>query len=153
MLAENKKRMKEVREKTVTILEGMLTSQKLVLRALEDCDNQSAASLKAPLKGIGKKVEEIDHLILTILARYTPEARDLREMVAFIKITSSLLRIATNEKNYIKNMDICNPHTTGYQGVDHRFTPHKQVYGQGDRIYDRDGQGDGRSGTAQRACR
>ena len=43
--------------------------------------------------------------------RYSPEARDLREMVAFLKITSSLQRISTNEKNYIKNMKICNPKT------------------------------------------
>ena len=51
----------------------------------------------------------IDNLILTIFALYTPEARDLREMVAFLKITSALQRIANNEKNYIKNMAICNP--------------------------------------------
>jgi len=61
------------------------------------------------LKSIGKKVTDIDNLILTIFALYTPEARDLREMVAFLKITSALQRIATNEKNYIKNMAICNP--------------------------------------------
>ena len=30
-------------------------------------------------------------------------------MIAFLKITSALQRIATNEKNYMKNMSICNP--------------------------------------------
>jgi len=46
---------------------------------------------------------------LKIFALYTPEASDLREMVAFLKITSALQRIATNEKNYMKNMEVCNP--------------------------------------------
>jgi len=32
-------------------------------------------------------------------------------MVAFLKITSSLQRIATNEKNYIKKMSICTEET------------------------------------------
>jgi len=112
MLPENREKIKEVREKTVEILENLLISQKLVLQALEECDEKSYAQTKAPLKGIAQKVDEIDQLVIVILARYTPEARDLREMVAFLKITDSLLRIATNEKNYIKNMEICNPETT-----------------------------------------
>jgi len=111
MLAENREKIKEVREKTVEILENLLISQKLVLQALEECDEKSYAQTKAPLKGIAQKVDEIDQLVIVILARYAPEARDLREMVAFLKITDSLLRIATNEKNYIKNMEICNPET------------------------------------------
>ena len=112
MLPENREKIKEVREKTVEILENLLISQKLVLQALEECDEKSYAQTKAPLKGIAQKVDEIDQLVIVILARYAPEARDLREMVAFLKITDSLLRIATNEKNYIKNMEICNPETT-----------------------------------------
>ena len=111
MLPENRKRMQEVRDRTTEILNDLLVSQKLVLQALEECDDKSYEQTKIPIKGISKKVEEIDNLILVILSRYSPEARDLREMVAFIKITSALLRIATNEKNYIKNMRICNPGT------------------------------------------
>ncbi|HFS82544.1 MAG TPA: hypothetical protein ENK71_01110 [Epsilonproteobacteria bacterium] len=111
MLVENREKIKEVREKTVEILENLQISQKLVLQALEECDEKSYAQAKAPLKGIAQKVDEIDQLVIVILARYAPEARDLREMVAFLKITDSLLRIATNEKNYIKNMEICNPET------------------------------------------
>jgi len=82
-----------------------------VLQALSDCDEKSYEQTKVPLKGINSKVEEIDQLIVAVLVRYSPEAKDLREMVAFLKITSSLQRIATNEKNYIKNMKICNPET------------------------------------------
>lgn len=111
MLHKNEEKLQEVRDKTTEVLNDLLISQKLVLQALEECDEKSYGQTKVPLKGIGKKVDEIDQLIITIFARYSPEARDLREMVAFLKITYSLKRIATNEKNYIKNMKICNPLT------------------------------------------
>ena len=109
MLTKNEEKLAEVRERTVEILNDLTISQKLALQALETCDSKSFEQVKVPLKSIGKKVTDIDNLILTIFALYTPEARDLREMVAFLKITSALQRIATNEKNYIKNMAICNP--------------------------------------------
>ncbi len=109
MLTKNEEKLEEVRERTVEIMEDLTISQKLALQALETCDSKSFEQVKVPLKTIEKKVADIDNLILTIFALYTPEARDLREMVAFLKITSALQRIANNEKNYIKNMAICNP--------------------------------------------
>lgn len=109
MLSKNEEKLVEVREKTAEIFEDLTISQKLALQALENCDSKSFEQVKVPLKMINKKVEDIDNLILTIFALYTPEASDLREMVAFLKITSSLQRIATNEKNYMRNMEICNP--------------------------------------------
>jgi phosphate transport system protein len=109
MLTKNEEKLAEVRERTVAILNDLTISQKLALQALETCDTESFDQVKIPLKMINKNVEDIDNLILTVFALYTPEAKDLREMVAFLKITSSLQRIATNEKNYMKNMAICNP--------------------------------------------
>lgn len=109
MLTKNEEKLAEVRERTVEILDDLTISQKLALQALETCDTKSFEQVKVPLKMINQKAHEIDNLILTVCALYTPEAKDLREMVAFLKITSSLQRIATNEKNYMKNMAICNP--------------------------------------------
>ncbi|MDQ7047744.1 MAG: PhoU domain-containing protein [Sulfurovum sp.] len=112
MLDKNKEKLGEVRARTVEILEDLTISQKLALQALEQCDSQSFEQVKVPLKQINKKADDIDNLILTVCALYSPEAKDLREMIAFLKITSSLQRIATNEKNYMKNMSICNPEST-----------------------------------------
>ena len=109
MLNKNEQKLREVREKTAEILEDLMISQKLALQAIEACDSKSFEQVKVPLKTINKKVDDVDNLILSIFALYSPEARDLREMVAFLKMTSSLQRIAMNEKNYIKNMEICNP--------------------------------------------
>ncbi len=99
----------QVRQKTVAVLEEMMISQKLALQALRACDEKGFEQANIPLNRIDKQVVEIDNLVLTIFARFSPEAKDLREMVAFLKITSSLQRIASNEVNYIKNMKVCNP--------------------------------------------
>lgn len=109
MLDINEEKLAEVRARTVDILEDLTISQKLALQALETGDDKSFEQVKVPLKQINKKADDIDNLILTVCALYSPEASDLREMIAFLKITSSLQRIATNEKNYMKNMGICNP--------------------------------------------
>ena len=109
MLDKNAEKLVEVRARTVEILDDLTISQKLALQALETCDSKSFEQVKVPLKSINKKADDIDNLILTVCALYSPEAKDLREMIAFLKITSALQRIATNEKNYMKNMAICNP--------------------------------------------
>lgn len=108
MLSKNEQRLAEVRKNTAEILEDLLISQRLVLHAIEECDPKSFDQVKIPLKTINKKVDDVDSLILKIFALYSPEASDLREMVAFLKITSNLQRIAINEKNYINNMEVCN---------------------------------------------
>ena len=108
MLERNKERIDEVREKTAEVLNDLMTSEKLLLQALEECDQESYDQAFIPHKKIGKRIEEIDSDIITVLSLYAPEAKDLREMVAFLKITSALKRIVNNLKNYIKNMDICN---------------------------------------------
>ncbi|MCW8821229.1 MAG: hypothetical protein OQK45_03300 [Sulfurovum sp.] len=109
MLTRNEQKLAEVRQKTAEVLEDLMISQKLALQAIENCDSKSFEQVKVPLKTINQKVEDVDNLILSIFALYSPEAKDLREMVAFLKITSSLQRIAINERNYMKNMEICNP--------------------------------------------
>lgn len=109
MLSKNEEKLAEVRARTISVLEDLTIFQKLALQALEACDSKSYEQASMPLKMINEKVDEVDNLILKIFALYSPEARDLREMVAFLKITSSLQRIAINEKNYIKNMEICKP--------------------------------------------
>jgi len=115
MLQANTKRLKDIREKTATVLNNLVTSQKLILEALESCDESIYKDTKAPIKGISQQINEIDQSIVTVCSLYSPEAKDLREMVAFLKITSSLQRIVTNEKNYIKNMNICHSRFTSYK--------------------------------------
>ena len=108
MLSKNEEKLKEVRDSSALILKELNGYQKLALELLENFDRDNIKDINIPIKEINKKVDAIDDLILTIFALYSPEARDLREMVAFLKITSYIHRIATNVGNYIKNISLCN---------------------------------------------
>ncbi len=93
-----------VREAVVEVLEGLATANKAGLEALKAKDAEALALARKNLKEISKSTEKIDNDIVLIFAKYTPEARDLREMVSYLKITSALNRVRANINNYLKNM-------------------------------------------------
>ena len=94
----------EVRDSVFKVLEGLALVNKEGLDALTAKDSQQLEVARKGLKDIFKETEKIDNDIVLIFARYTPEARDLRELVSYLKITSALNRIRANINNYLKNM-------------------------------------------------
>ena len=93
-----------VREAVLQTLQGLATANKEGLSALKAKDAHALEKARKELKEISKTTEKIDNDIVLIFAKYTPEARDLREMVSYLKITSALNRIRANINNYLKNM-------------------------------------------------
>jgi len=93
-----------VRADVLNVLEGLATANKEGLEALKATDAVKLEEARRRLKDISKETEKIDNDIVLIFAKYTPEARDLRELVSYLKITSALNRIRTNINNYLKNM-------------------------------------------------
>ncbi len=93
-----------VREAVLQTLQGLATANKAGLVALKAKDAQALETARKELKEISQTTEKIDNDIVLIFAKYTPEARDLREMVSYLKITSALNRIRANINNYLKNM-------------------------------------------------
>jgi phosphate transport system protein len=108
MLKRYEKEFKKVTKNILDITNKILKSNELILKALNDCDNKVFDKAKSILKDISKKIDEIDQDIITILALHSPEARDLRIMVAYLKTTNELLRASSNTKNFIKGFcNIC----------------------------------------------
>ena len=94
----------EVRDTVYNVLEGLATANKEGLEALQNKDVIKLEEVRKGLKDFSKETEKIDNDIVLIFAKYTPEARDLRELVSYLKITSALNRVRTNINNYMKNM-------------------------------------------------
>ncbi len=94
----------EVRDAVVEVVTNLSIANKLALQALESADIQGLEQARKSLKMIYGTTEKIDNNIVLIFAKFSPEARDLREMVSYLKVTSALNRIRTNINNYIKNM-------------------------------------------------
>ena len=104
MLTKYEQARHAVRAEVLETIEVLADTNKEGYEALVAGDTVRVAEVRKNLKCVISCTEKIDNDIVLIFARYTPEARDLREMVSYLKITSALNRIRTNINNYLKNM-------------------------------------------------
>jgi phosphate transport system protein len=85
MLLKYQEKLENTKESVNEIISGLITANKIILEALQDCDREKFENAKLSIKNVSNRTEEIDRSIVTTLALHTPEAKDLREMVAFLK--------------------------------------------------------------------
>ncbi len=104
MLTQYQEARHEVRDQVLEVIQTLAKANENALKALEVSDAQELEEVRKSIKHIAQVTEKIDNEIVLIFARYTPEAKDLREMVSYLKITSAFNRIKTNINNYLKNM-------------------------------------------------
>jgi phosphate transport system protein len=104
MLAKYQDDRHLVRDTVLKVVQSLATINEQGTLALEKMDIGKLDECRKTLKNIQKDTEKIDNDIVIIFAKYTPEARDLRELVSYLKVTSSLNRIHANQKSYLKNM-------------------------------------------------
>ncbi|MEA1914132.1 MAG: PhoU family transcriptional regulator [Campylobacterota bacterium] len=108
MLANYEEKLNEIKTSILTIAQGVVKANQLILDALEGCDNDKFNEAKTHIKNVSKKTNDIDNNIITTLALHAPEAKDLRNMVSYLKITNELLRASTNTRGFIKGfIDVC----------------------------------------------
>jgi phosphate transport system protein len=100
--------LNQVKQKITDIGNGLIKANELLLAALDDCDCDKFSESKTYIKNISSKTNEIDNEIIKIMALYSPEARDLRQVIGYLKITNELLRASTNTRSFIKGFtDVC----------------------------------------------
>lgn len=61
-------------------------------------------SSKTLLKNVEAQANAIDNEIVVTLTLFGPEARDLRKMIAYLKITNEVVKIAENVRSFSKRM-------------------------------------------------
>ena len=108
MLQTFKANLDDIRKKITHIGENLVKSNELILEALQGCDEAKFNEARGYIKNITSKTDEIDNAIIKVLALYTPEARDLRQVVAYFKITNELARACSNTRSFIRGFtDVC----------------------------------------------
>jgi phosphate transport system protein len=108
MISNFETSLSEIKEKVIDIGNGLEEANKLILLALSDCDSEKFIQARGYIKNINAKTDEIDNAIIKILALYTPEARDLRQVIAYFKITNELSRACSNTRSFIRGFtDVC----------------------------------------------
>ena len=100
--------LKDVKEKITAIGSDLIRSNEIIAEAIVDCDVEKFNEAKNYIKNISSKTNEIDNAIIKILALYTPEARDLRQVVAYFKFTNELARACSNTRSFIRGFsNVC----------------------------------------------
>jgi phosphate transport system protein len=104
MLTTEKEKLKTIVDKLQTLGRSTLTMNEAILAALKNSDAAELSQIKSPSKKQRyETIDEIDNLIISIFALYSPEARDLRLLVAYLKITNEFDRIAKNCNAFIRD--------------------------------------------------
>ena len=86
----------EIQKIGVEVVEAL----EICLTALENKKIEDLKNVELTEKKLLLKSSEIDNLIVTTLALYSPEAKDLRQLVSFLKITNELVRTGSNVKAF-----------------------------------------------------
>ncbi len=108
MLQTFKTSVNEVQEKITNIGNDLVAANEIIVDAIANCDVEKFNEARGHIKNVSSKTNEIDNLIIKILALYTPEAKDLRQVVAYFKITNELSRACANTRSFIRGFtDIC----------------------------------------------
>ena len=95
--------VKKVKNSIKEIINNILEANKVFLdAAVKECNQEEFDKAKSHLKNISSKIDDIDNSIIKVLALYSPEAKDLREVVAYFKIDNELLRAASNSRTLIR---------------------------------------------------
>ena len=109
MVSKFDESLNEIKSKVIAIGEGLIKANTLLLEAITSCDTQKFEEAKSYIKNVSAKTDDIDNNIIKVLALYAPEARDLRKVIAYLKITNELSRASSNTRSFIRGFtDVCN---------------------------------------------
>lgn len=98
----------EIKDKVMEIGQGLQQANALILSALSNCEEEIFTEARGHIKNISAKTDDIDNSIIKVLALYTPEARDLRKVIAYLKITNELSRACSSTRSFIRGFtDVC----------------------------------------------
>ena len=102
MLKPYEEKLKLIKSEVEKLGLDIVEALEVCLKALNERKIENLKNVEVSEKKFLVKSNENDNLIITTLALYTPEARDLRRMVAFLKITNEIVRTAANTKDFAK---------------------------------------------------
>ncbi len=104
MLKNYRRKLDDIENNLLRMVDIILTANSGMLNATKEKDYDFFGSCEKQLKVIEDLAFKVDNTIVTTLALFSPEAKDLRELVAILKITNELSRARSNVKNYALDM-------------------------------------------------
>jgi len=108
MTSNFKTDLEEIESKILNIGNGLLEANTLIKNAMSTCDTDMFQEARSHIQNISSKANEIDNAVIKVLALHAPEAKDLRQAIAYLKITNEFIRACTNTRSFIRGFtDVC----------------------------------------------
>lgn len=108
MLANYEKKAKKIQDEIINVGEEIINSNSLILDYLgsceDSCDVTTIAKSRKMLETLNVKLDKVDNDIVSLLALHSPEASDLRLMIAYLKVTNELSKAITNTRRLSKGL-------------------------------------------------
>ncbi|MEA1892965.1 MAG: PhoU domain-containing protein [Campylobacterota bacterium] len=104
MLTKYDTKIKELRETIVDLLQTIVDANITSLIAYENNDIQLYKSIPIKLSNITSQGDLIDNEIIKTFALFGPEAKELRSLVAYLKMTNEIVRIGVGVRKYANSM-------------------------------------------------
>jgi len=101
MLSNYVKQREEIKNELKAIFSNLVRANEIINTAIKECDASKFQEAKTYTMNMSNKINDIENYVIKFLALYSPEARELRRFVSYLKITGELLRINSNTKSFI----------------------------------------------------
>ena len=104
MLPKYEQKIKDIQGMIAELMGQVVEANQITLEAYKAHDNSKYDAVRTVLKSVGSEANAIDNEIVKTFALFGPEAQELRMLVAYLKLTNELLRIAEGSKKYASRM-------------------------------------------------
>lgn len=94
----------EIRELITSLLQNIVWANQISLDSYESNDDNGFKEVQEKLKNITVQGDIIDNEIIKTFALFGPEAKELRTLVAYLKMTNEIVRIGEGVKKYARRM-------------------------------------------------
>ncbi|NPA55320.1 MAG: hypothetical protein GXO40_03060 [Epsilonproteobacteria bacterium] len=101
MLSNYVKQREEIKNELKEMFANLVKAHEIINTAIKECNDEQFQQAKTYTTNMSTKINDIENYIIKFLALYSPEARELRRFVAYLKITGELLRINSNTKSFV----------------------------------------------------
>jgi len=104
MLKTYEKKITLIEDELIELFKHLIKANTISLSGIVDKDISRFKEAKDSVSKIHEACDQIDTNVTTTLALFSPEAKDLRKLVSYLKITSGLTKTASNTKAYNKSI-------------------------------------------------
>ncbi|BCD62341.1 phosphate transport system protein [Nitratiruptor sp. YY08-26] len=104
MLTTYQQRVKRLNSVVQDATKKIVAAHKVALSAFKNKDLDEFEAVIELVKTMDEEARDIDNDVVKIIALFGPEASELRELIAYIKLTNEIVRIGDYAKTYAKTM-------------------------------------------------